>query len=143
MIFNRVSAEVLTEGPMDAIKGAAGKAVGWLATKGKNLTTKVTADKLNSAWKKAGSPMDSDQLAAFLADQGVDPGIVDKVYADLKLPTADPQGKKEPTLDDPAKEEPAKAAASPYAEVKKLVMSLDKKNKQRLMKYVTKQLGTA
>jgi len=143
MIFNRVSAEVLTEGPMDAIKGAAGKAAGWLATKGKNLTTKVTADKLNSAWKKAGSPMDSDQLAAFLADQGVDPGIVDKVYADLKLPTADPQGKKEPTLDDPAKEEPAKAAASPYAEVKKLVMSLDKKNKQRLMKYVTKQLGTA
>ena len=46
----------LNEGPLDAIKGAAGKAVDWAKTKGHNLTTKVTADKLKQAWTKAGSP---------------------------------------------------------------------------------------
>lgn len=137
MIFNRVSREDLMEGPMDAIKGAAGKAAGWLATKGKNLTTKVTADKLNSAWQKAGSPMDSDELAAFLQTQGVDAGIVDKVYADLKLPTAG-DAKKDPTL------EPEKAKGkTDYASIKELVLKLDKKGKQRIAAYLQKQLGTA
>ncbi len=137
MIFNRVSREDLMEGPMDAIKGAAGKAAGWLATKGKNLTTKITADKLNSAWQKAGSPMDSDELAAFLQTQGVDAGIVDKVYADLKLPTAG-DAKKDPTL------EPEKAKGkTDYASIKELVLKLDKKGKQRIAAYLQKQLGTA
>jgi hypothetical protein len=49
----------LDEGIMDTIKGAAGKAVDWAKTKGTNLTTKITADKLLQAWKKAGSPTDS------------------------------------------------------------------------------------
>ncbi len=137
MIFNRVSREDLMEGPMDAIKGAAGKAAGWLATKGKNLTTKITADKLNSAWQKAGSPMDSDELVAFLQTQGVDAGIVDKVYADLKLPTAG-DAKKDPTL------EPEKAKGkTDYASIKELVLKLDKKGKQRIAAYLQKQLGTA
>jgi len=146
MLFNRIVAKNdryliegrLVEGPMD-----------WLKTKAKNLTTKVTADKLNSAWKKAGSPMDSDQVAKFLQDQGVDQGVVDKVFADLKLPAggAAAADQQDPATADAAAQgaagEPAKAAAGSYADVKKLVMSLDKKNKQRLMKYVTKQLGTA
>lgn len=135
MIFNRVAREDIMEGPMDAIKGMAGKAVDWAKTKGKNLTTKITADKLNSAWKAAGSPMDSDQVAAVLKDQGVDAGIIDKVYADLKLPTTDP-------ATDPAATAKGSAGSS-YADVKKLVLALNKKDKQRLMQYVTKQLGTA
>ena len=49
----------LQEGIMDTLKGAAGKAANWASTKGQNLTTKVTADKLLQAWKKAGSPTDS------------------------------------------------------------------------------------
>ena len=65
----------LAEGPMD-----------WLKTKAKNLTTKVTADKLNSAWQKAGSPMDSEAVAKVLADAGVNPDVVKKVYTDLKIP---------------------------------------------------------
>lgn len=133
MIFNRVTTEPLTEGPMDAIKGAAGKAAGWLATKGKNLTTKVTADKLNSAWKKAGSPMDSDELAAFLKGQGVDQNIVDKVYADLKLPTA----KSNSEVDAEPKGQTA------YIQVKDTLKQLNKKDKQRLIAYLQKQLGTA
>jgi hypothetical protein len=141
MIFNRVSRETVMEGPFDAIKGAAGKAAGkaagWLATKGKNLTTKVTADKLNSAWQKAGSPMDSDELAKFLQTQGVDQGIVDKVYTDLKLPAAG-DAKKDPTL------EPEKAKGkTDYASIKELVLKLDKKGKQRIAAYLQKQLGTA
>ena len=135
MIFNRVAREDVMEGPMDAIKGMAGKAANWAATKGKNLTTKITADKLNSAWKAAGSPTDSDQVAAVLKDQGVDAGIIDKVYADLKLPTTDPTA-------DPVATAKGSAGSS-YADVKKLVLALNKKDKQRLMQYVTKQLGTA
>lgn len=145
MIFNRVSSETVMEGPMDALKGMAGKAAGWLATKGKNLTTKVTADKLNSAWQKAGSPMDSDQVAAFLQDQGVDAGVVNKVYTDLNLPAAtDP--KKDPALDP---EQPAATAGgeSPagksYKEIKDMVVKLDKKGKQRIAAYLQKQLGIA
>ncbi len=137
MIFNRVAKQELTEGPLDALKGMAGKAADWAKTKGKNLTTKVTADKLNSAWQKAGSPMDSDELAAFLQTQGVDAGIVDKVYADLKLPTVG-DAKKDPTL------EPEKAKGkTDYASIKELVLKLDKKGKQRIAAYLQKQLGTA
>jgi hypothetical protein len=111
---------------MDALKGMAGKAADWAKTKGKNLTTKITADKLNSAWQKAGSPMDSQELATFLQGQGVDSAVVNKVYADLKLDTA---------VD-------AKAQ-SIYAQVKDQVVKLDSKSKKRIAAYLQKQLGTA
>ena len=100
-------AVILTEGPMDAIKKAGGAvggalkkgaaAVGAKAAKvGKNMTTKVTADKLNSAWKKAGSPTDSDEIAKILRQQGVSDQVLAPVYKQLgaKLPpapTADPK----------------------------------------------------
>ena len=98
-------AVMLTEGPMDAIKKA-GSAVGGALKKGaaavgakaakvgKNMTTKVTADKLNSAWKKAGSPTDSDEIAKILRQQGVSDEVLAPVYKQLgaKLPAAaDPQ----------------------------------------------------
>ena len=145
LVFDRVIK--LDEGPMwDKVKGAAGKAVGAVAQKagqiGTNLTTKITADKLNSAWKKAGSPTDSDQLAAFLQDQGVDAGIVDKVYADLKLPTSgDAAGNAGDQKAAPG-EEKAKGKTD-YASIKELVLKLDKKGKQRIAAYLQKQLGTA
>jgi len=94
-------AVMLTEGPMDAIKkgasalgGAVKKgaaAVGAKAAKvGKNMTTKVTADKLNSAWKKAGSPTDSDAIADILRKAGVSDEVLAPVYKQLgaKLPPA-------------------------------------------------------
>ena len=94
-------AVMLTEGPLDSIKkGAAtaggaikkgAAAVGAKAAKvGKNMTTKVTADKLNSAWKKAGSPTDSDAVANILRQQGVDDKVLAPVYKQLgaKLPSA-------------------------------------------------------
>ena len=129
MIFNRISAQQqLTEGPMDFIKGAAAKGMNKLQTVGKNLTTKVTADKLNSAWQKAGSPMDSEELKQFLLSYGgIEAPVVDKVFTDLKIPAA------------PA----AQATPSEYAEVKKLISTLNTKDRQRMIQYLTKQIGTA
>jgi hypothetical protein len=74
-------------GAWNAVKGAAGKAAGAIATAGHNLTTKVTADKLQSAWKKAGSPTDSGAVKQIITGAGVDAGIVDKVYTELQIPT--------------------------------------------------------
>ncbi len=143
LVFNRVTAAndrrlnegLLFEGPMDAIKGAAGKAAGWLKTKGKNLTTKVTADKLNSAWQKAGSPMDSGELAQFLADQGVNDQVIKSVYAQLKLPsTTEPGGKTEPGME---------PAAQGIDQVKAMLAKLPTDRKVRLVNYMTKQLKVA
>jgi len=128
MVINRVCAQQLDEGVWDSIKGAAGKAVDWAKTKGKNLTTTITADKLNSAWQKAGAPTDSEELKQFLTAQGVEAGIIDSVYKTLKISSD-------------AAEEPA--AQSMYAQVKKDVQTLDKKGRQRIMAYLQKQLGTA
>ena len=61
----------IDEGIMDTLKGAAGKTVDWAKTKGENLTTKITADKLLQAWKKAKSPTDSDAVAKVMIDAGV------------------------------------------------------------------------
>jgi hypothetical protein len=113
---------------MDFIKGAAAKGMDKLKTVGKNLTTKVTADKLNSAWQKAGSPMDSEELKQFLLSYGgIEAPVVDKVFTDLKIPAA------------PA----AQATPSGYAEVKKLISTLNTKDRQRMIQYLTKQIGTA
>jgi hypothetical protein len=128
MIFNRVSEQQqLTEGPMDFIKGAAAKGMDKLKTVGKNLTTKVTADKLNSAWKKAGSPMDSEEVAKILTAAGVGDDVVKQVYTDLKISAA------------PA----AQASASSYVEIKKSISQLNTKDRQRMIAYLTKQIGTA
>ena len=94
-------AVILNEGPLDAIKkgasavgGAVKKgasAVGAKAAKvGKNMTTKVTADKLNKAWTKAGKPTDSDKIANILRQQGVSDQVLAPVYKQMgaKLPAA-------------------------------------------------------
>lgn len=122
LVFNRV--EQLQEGPMDAIKGAVGKAAGWVNTKAGNLTTQVTADKLNSAWQKAGSPTDSMELANFLKAQGIDDAITSQVFKGMKIPTGG-------------------GATSLYAQVKADLAKLDSKGKKRLTAYLQKQLGTA
>ena len=117
----------LAEGPMD-----------WIKTKAKNLTTKVTADKLNSAWQKAGSPTDSEELKKFLTDQGVAVEVVDKVYTDMKLPAAGAAADPEAAAAlDP------KQAETLYATVKKEILSLDKKSQKQMAAYLQKQLGTA
>jgi hypothetical protein len=121
LVFKR-----LDEGPMDAIKGFAGKVADKARNVGTNLTTKITADKLNSAWQKAGAPTDSEELKKFLTGQGVDVNAIDTVYKSLKIATGNEQ-----------------AATSLYSQVKADLSKLDKKGKQRLTAYLQKQLGTA
>jgi len=141
MIFNRAVTQQLNEGPIwDKVKGVAGnawqrekefatKGIDKLKTAGKNLTTSVTADKLNSAWKKAGSPTDSEEVAKVLTTAGVSNDNVKKIYTDLKLPV------------------PGAAAETPAeldsAALEKMIASMTAKDKKRLAQYITKQLGTA
>ncbi len=124
LVFKRITESQLNEGPADAIKGLAGKVMNKARTVGTNLTTKITADKLNSAWQKAGAPVDSEELKKFLTTQGVDAAIVDGVYKSLKIKSG-------------------VAATSLYAQVKTDLAKLDMKGKQRLSAYLQKQLGTA
>ena len=126
LVFKRITESQLNEGPMDAIKGLAGKVMNKARTVGTNLTTKITADKLNSAWQKAGSPTDSEELKKFLTGQGVDATAIDTVYKSMKIASGN-----------------AQAATSLYAQVKTDLAKLDKKSKQRLSAYLQKQLGTA
>jgi hypothetical protein len=85
----------------------------------------VTADALNAASTQAGSPTDSDEIAAILKQAGVGDDVVGKVYTDLKIPA------------------PGAGATQDTSAVEKLIAQMTAKDKQRLAKYITKQLGTA
>jgi len=87
----------VNEGILDSIKGAAGKAANWVQTKGTNLTTKVTADKLMQAWKKAGSPTDSLDVAKVIQTAGVPSATIKQVYNNMKIPFAGEPGA-QPTM---------------------------------------------
>ena len=132
MIFNRVTAQVVMEGPgwdqfKAGVKQAVGGAVKGAQTVGHNLTTKVTADKLNKAWQAAGSPLDSDEVAKILTANGVDKAVVKKVYADLKLPTG----------------KDSKTSTISIDQVMAMVNKLPTDRKLRLLKYLSKQAPKA
>jgi hypothetical protein len=55
---------------------------------GTNLTTKITADKLQQAWKSAGSPTDQTQLQQFLVAQGVDADVVNNAFKSVVQATS-------------------------------------------------------
>jgi len=76
--YNR---QTINEGPLDAIK----KGVGKLKQAGKNLTTKVTADKLMKAWQKAGSPEDSDEIYNVIKGMGVADDVIKGTYDSMKI----------------------------------------------------------
>jgi hypothetical protein len=106
MLFKRVDVaqDFLAEAGLlskvgGAIKGAAGKLGQKITTTGKNLTTKVTADKLNSAWQKAGSPTDSEEVFDFLTQQGVNKEVIAPVYDTMKLPVPKSAAQAEPADD--------------------------------------------
>jgi hypothetical protein len=75
----------LDELSLSSIKQQAGKIAGLGMKKaqeiGKNMTTRVTASKLMAAWKKAGEPTDSEQIAALLDREGIDPGITTQSFS--------------------------------------------------------------
>jgi hypothetical protein len=108
-------AVILTEGPMDALKKAGGAIGGALkkgaaavgakaAQVGKNMTTKVTADKLNKAWNKAGKPTDSNKIADILRQAGVSDDVLAPIYKQFgaKLPPVPKPTEKPAVTKDPA-----------------------------------------
>jgi len=124
---------------------------------GKNLTTKITADKLNSAWKKAGSPTESDAVFKVLQDAGVASDVISKIYSDMSIP--EPAGRVEPTIPlDNASAAPGSTVttssntttASPtintqtvYQQVKTELAKLKKQDKIKIMNALKTQLGIA
>jgi hypothetical protein len=127
------------EGMWDNIKNKA-------ATVGKNLTTKVTADKLNTAWTKAGSPTDSEQVSQVIQGAGVDPSVVSKAYTDMGIEA--PAAKTDPTLDataDPTKpdelDDIKKNAGLPVVNIKDMlaqIMALEPADQQQVLAYLKK-----
>jgi hypothetical protein len=102
------------------------KVMGKAGEIGKNLTTKTTASKLMSAWKKAGSPADSDTLADFLKQQGVNDQVIADTYAGMQLP---PPGKG--------------AGMAELANIKKEIEQLGPKTRQQLTDFLSQRLGAA
>jgi uncharacterized membrane protein (Fun14 family) len=81
------SIQQINEGPMDALKNLGAKlekgataALQKAGTIGKNLTTKITVDKLMKAWTKAGKPYDDAAISKILVDLGVDPAMISASY---------------------------------------------------------------
>lgn len=90
LLFDRIESyskiEPISEGPLDALKkgvGAVVKGASWL---GKQATEKITSAKLLASWKLEGSPTDSDEVAGFLKDQGVQDAVIDASYSTMNLP---------------------------------------------------------
>ena len=89
-----VAGNSLNEGPLD-----------WLKTKGKNITTKVTADKLSKIWKDEGKPMDSEQIALILDQAGVSKIVIASTFDAVKAPV--PSWIRTPAAAEPVAVEPA------------------------------------
>lgn len=100
----------LNEGPLDAIKGLAQKGIAKAKTVGHNLTTKITADKLMQAWKKAGSPTDSDAVANILIKAGANKDIVNNAISAI---AGEPVGSTATSTDDTANVQEPNAAQEP------------------------------
>jgi hypothetical protein len=102
------------------------KVMGKASEFGKNLTTKVTASKLMSAWKQAGSPPDSDGIAEFLKGQGVNDQVIAQTFKDMQLP---PPGKGQTTAE--------------IADIKKEIAELGPESAKKLMAFLSQRLGAA
>ena len=143
-VFKLVAKQSVNEGIMDTLKGAAGKVGGAIkgaaskagaaiAQTGKNLTNKITADKLKKAWEFEGGNTDSEAIKIFLKQQGVDPAVIDGAMQSVGVKPAADAGV--PGGLAPASKGPAAAGASQF--VKDLVdgyMALTAAEKAEIMK---------
>jgi hypothetical protein len=86
--FEMAASNQLNEGPLDWIKKKAGQAADFVKTKVGNVTNKITADKLQQAWTKAGSPTDSVEVGKIMAANGVPQDSVDQILKNMGVPNA-------------------------------------------------------
>jgi hypothetical protein len=95
LLMKRIAAanrDMIIEGHLVLEAGMMQKAGTWLKTKAQNVTQQVTADKLMQAWKKAGSPTDSNAVADIMTQAGVNAEVVKKVYTGMQLPEPGKEG---------------------------------------------------
>jgi len=116
-----------------AIGKGARKAGAGIAGAAKQVTTKVTAEKLMTAWKKAGSPTDSDEVYNVIKGLGVNDDVIKGTYDSMKIktpataaPAQEPAAGEEPEAPvdanndgkDDATGDPMPAASDPLAKEK-------------------------
>jgi len=76
---------------LDTIGRGADKVGNYISNVGHNVITKVTADKLNNMWNRAGEPYDSDRLYQLLTTEwGVPKQVVDSVFSKMSIPYTAP-----------------------------------------------------
>jgi len=95
LIFQTIEEAGFMQG-LKNIGSAIGKGV---SNFGSNLTNKVTADKLNTAWKKStysqgGGSVDSKTVLQFLRQMGVDDATIKATFKNMKIPF--PRGPRAP-----------------------------------------------
>ena len=89
-VFDIIETKSLNEGIMDTIKGAAKNVVGKVVQTGKNITTKITADKLMKAWVADGSNPDSEAVKGLLVQQGVAQPTIDSAMKAVGIAATPP-----------------------------------------------------
>jgi LysM repeat protein len=75
---------------LNAASGVASKIGNYFTKQAQNFTRKVTAAKLKTEWEQKGHFTDSDEIAAFLAKQGVPQGVISDVYGKMGIPITAP-----------------------------------------------------
>ena len=76
---------------LDTIGRGVDKVGSYVSNVGHNVITKVTADKLNNMWNRAGEPYDSDRLYQLLTTEwGVPKQVVDSVFSKMSIPYTAP-----------------------------------------------------
>lgn len=93
----------------------AGKVGGYLSKQAQNFTRKVTAAKLKTEWEQLGHPSDSDQIAAFLAKQGVPQSVINDVYNNMGIPLTAPSATQPSATTQPGATKRSAYTNNPYA----------------------------
>ena len=76
---------------LDTIGRGVDKVGSYVSNVGHNVITKVTADKLNNMWNRAGEPYDSNRLYQLLTTEwGVPKQVVDSVFSKMGIPYTAP-----------------------------------------------------
>jgi hypothetical protein len=82
--------------------GAVGKGLGavksGLGKIGRAFTAKVSSDRLMQAWKAAGQPADSADIAAIIRDEGVGEDVIQAVFQNNNIPYSTPSDTATPSV---------------------------------------------
>lgn len=128
-IFEHCGKKKITEGPLDKISGA-------LSQFGKNLTTKVTADKLNQAWVRAGKPTDSSDIIKILHDSGVSDSVLTPIFKELNIDIASPTAQPTEPASSPTSTTNPTPAQPSYDELMAMVPKMSVADAKQLSVYI-------